>query len=320
MSVIRMVISWPFTYSVSPNQVKWCASLGYLLLGLALVAGSAVAEESRYQRTLLALQHSKAELKGRFAVAALLELNEVYLAEADLARKESESAEAPAKLYAWSRAVEQYASQLALVIDDIDFGLPVELQLNPREVAAVRVAGRTIMLAHPRHSQQLVYEQSVLNLFCAGNPCRELTSVASKQSPIPMSTALVVPGWEFNEHGPTCNHLQLQVSFKPAGNLRQQRQLCQQLMQEVEILATELAWQQRHDIDIDWGVLVIKPTPMRPEHLVLLNDVGDSVLVSLPLLYGTDKLLEKVSPWLRQRHSSDGPPAISLDSSALGWE
>ncbi|MEH6587241.1 MAG: hypothetical protein V7720_11830 [Halioglobus sp.] len=296
------------------------ASLGCLLLGLALLTGSAVAEDSRYQRTLLALQGSEAELKGRFAVAALLELNEVYLAEADLARKESESAEAPAKLYAWSRAVEQFASQLALVMDDIDFGLPVELQLNPREVAAVRVAGRTIMLAHPRHTQQLVYEQSVLNLFCAGNPCRELTSVAGKQSAIPMSAALVVAGWEFSEHGPICSHLQLQVSFKAAGNLRLQRQLCQQLMQEVEILATELAWQQRHDIDIDWDGLNIKSTPRRPEHLVLLNGVGDSLLVSLPLLYGTDQLLEQVSPWLQQRHSRDGPPAISLDASALGWE
>ena len=320
MSVTRMAISWLFTYLASHYQVKLFASLCCLFLGFSLLTGSALAEDSRYQRTLLALQNSEAQLKGRFAVAALLELNEVYLAEADLARKESESAEDPAKLYAWSRAVEQYASQLALVIDDVDFGLPVELQLNPREVAAVSVAGRTIMLAHPRHSQQLVYEQSVLNLFCAGNPCRELTSVADSQSAIPMSPALVVPEWEFNEHGPTCSHLQLQLSFKSGGNLRQQRQLCEQLMQEVEILATELAWQQRHDIDIDWDVLKIKPTPMRPEHLVLLNDAGDSLLVSLPLLYGTDQLLEQISPWLRQRHASDGPPAISLDSSALGWE
>ena len=91
-------------------------------------------------------------------------------------------------------------------------------------------------------------------------------------------------------------------------------------MQEVEMLATELGWQIRHEVAVDWETLRVKPTPMRPEHLVLLNDAGDSLLVSLPLLYSTPGLLETLSTWLRQRYVSDGPPEVLLDSKVLGWE
>jgi hypothetical protein len=317
MSEIPMATSWCFTYLAD----RWRAGLGIFLCSLLLgLHTSTLAQDSRYQRILVALQTSDEALKSRFATSALLELTEVYLAEADLARKESEAAQNPAKLKAWSSAVEQYAIQLTLVAEDIELGLPVEVRLHAREVAAVSVVGRTVMLAHPRYSQQAAFEQSVLMHFCHGSICRELTAVDKAPIPIPMSPSLIVPQWTFSARGPSCSHINLQISFRDQGVLSQQKQLCQQLMQEVEMLATELGWQIRHEVAVDWETLRVKPTPMRPEHLVLLNDAGDSLLISLPLLYSTPGLLETLSPWLRQRHVSDGPPEVLLDSKALGWE
>ncbi len=205
-----MAISSYFTYLAKHCRTGLCIFLCSLLLGLT---APTLAEDSRYQRILVALQTSDEALKGRFANAALLELTEVYLAEADLARRESETAANPAKLKAWSIAVEQYATQLTLVSDDIDLGFPVGFRLHPREVAAVSVADRTIMLAHPRNSQQSAYEQSVLTHFCRGSICRDLTAVADDQTPIPMSPSLVVPQWEFSEGGPKCSYMKLQISF-----------------------------------------------------------------------------------------------------------
>ena len=331
-----MVTSWLSTYSADPGlffplpgrraerpaSVSGRAPVKFLwpLLLLALVCPGVAAETSRFQRTVLALQQAEPPLRQRFANIALLELTEIYLAEADLARNEAQTSEQAAKLRAWSRAVEQYANQLVLVMDDVAFGLPVELRSNEREVPAVSVAGRTVMLAHPRIEQQPAYEQAVLGQFCTGTTCAELTASAGEQLPIPVSRNIVTARWGFSTGGPVCSHRNLELQFSSAGDLTLQRALCQQLMQEVEMLAMELAWQRRHGVKVDWQGLQIRPTPQRPEHLVLLNDAGDSLLLTIPLLYGTPGLLTRVVPWLQQRHQREGPQPLSLDSSALGWE
>ena len=259
-----------------------------------------------------------AELLGKLYVDGghRLELSYSYV------RRQAEDSDKAARLTGWSRAVEQYASQLTLVLEDIDLGFPVALRLSAREVPAVSVAGRTIMLAHPRSDQQSTYEQSVLGHFCAQGLCRELLAVTEEhQQPIPMSAQTVSPDWEFTAAGPLCHHQGLQLSFESGGELGRQRPLCQQFMQEAEELATELAWQQRHGVAIDWQALAIRPVPLRPEHLVVLNTAGDSLLVTLPLLSASSDLLPQLLPWLQGRHATEqGPEQVRLRARELGWE
>lgn len=292
-----------------------------LAVAMLLVAVTALAESSRYDRIVLALESAAPELRASFASSALLELTEVYLAEADLARAEARESDEPGRLASWSRAVERYAAQLSLVLDDIAFGYPVQLRLYPREVVAVSVAGRTIMLAHPRSQQQPAYEQSVLAHFCRQGLCRQLVAAGEDKAPIPMSAGLVSPTWEFAAAGPRCVHKHLQLAFSAGGELGQQRALCQQVMEEAELLATELAWQQRHGIDIDWEALEVRAVPLRPEHLVVLNGAQDSLLASLPLIHGSPGLLARLGPWLKQRFDSEqAPAAVTLQAAELGWE
>lgn len=275
---------------------------------------------SRYQRTVSALVTGEETERRRFATIALLELAEIYLAEADLARGEARESDRAGRLLGWSRAVEQYAGQLMLVRDDIELGLPVELRSHAHEVPAVSVAGRTILLAHPRKDQQPGYEQAVLTRFCTGTRCNELTRTLVAEAPIPMSAASVSPRWEFSAAGPVCSHAGLSLTFRAGGQLGLQRSLCEQLMQEAEELATELAWQQRHSVAVDWDALEILPTPQRPEHLILLNSAGDSLLLTLPLVYGTPALLGQLAPWLQQRHRREGASPLHLHAAELGWE
>ena len=308
---------------VFSRAYRYWRQLGLPLIVSAflVLAAGAEAAQSRYDRIVHALQSAEPELRAQFASSALLELTEVYLAEADLARHEAEQADNPARLASWSRAVEHYASQLALVLDDIALGFPVALRSNAREVASVSVGGRTIMLAHPRNSQQSAYQQAVLGHFCGKGLCRDLIASDEPLKPIPMSPGLVSPDWQFTASGPSCNHLNLKLIFSGGGDIGRQRALCEQLMQEAEVLATELAWQQRHGIAVDWNALSVRPVPLRPEHLVVLNEAGDSLLVTLPLLNGSAGLLLQLSPWLQQRHRAEGqPPAVVLDAAALGWE
>lgn len=292
-----------------------------LLFCAALSGVAAAAESSRFQRTVEALQDADDALRREFASVALLELAEIYLAEADLADSEARDSEEAARLRAWSRAVEQFAAQLLLVQGDIELGLPVELRSYRHEDPSITVAGRTVFLAHPRHREQPAYEQSVLTRFCTGATCAALTAAANAgESPIPMSVGQVKPEWQFSEGGPVCRYRGLSVTFSARDRLFEQRALCQELMQEAVLLANELAWQQRHGVEVSWETLSLRATPGRPQHLVLLNEEGDSVLVTAPLIYSTAGLLPRLAPWLRSPGAGGDAPRLDLHAADMGWE
>jgi hypothetical protein len=275
---------------------------------------------TRFQRTVDALQLADDAQRGRFATVALLQLAEVYMAEADLARREAEQDGADAKLQGWSRAVDKYAAQLLLVLDDIELGFPVELRTNPREVPSAAVGGRVVMLAHPRLGQQSLYEQSVLQEFCSGDTCARLTAELEGYEPIPLSAVQVKPRWQFGPKGPVCSYRGLSVRFSGGGSLADQRGFCTQLFQEVESLATELAWQQRHGVEVEWSDLSTRTVPGKPLHVVRLNTAGEAILLSLPLLNASPDLLPELAPWLQSRHLNKGAVELQFDGAKLGWE
>jgi hypothetical protein len=296
-------------------------AFGFCVLLLIPTLANASEVFSRYQRTVQSVAGSTPEMKADFASSALAELAEVYIAEADLARKQAaEQGREGKKLLAWSRAVEQYANQLMLIMEDIDLGFPVELTLSDAESPAVRVSGRAIILSHPRVDQQIAFEQRILLDFCARNDCQALTAEEEAPVPIPVSAARVEPQWTFTQNGPVCAHYGIQVRFSNTRYLARYRTTCQQLLQEAMTLADEIAWQQRHGVTVQWKVLLVRSIPHRPEHLVQLNESGDSILAVLPLLYGSEGLLEQLKPWLAARSSNGEREPVYLDAASYGWE
>jgi hypothetical protein len=276
---------------------------------------------SRYQRTAQSVAASTPEIQADFATSGLSELAEVYMAEADLARKQAAELDRKGrKLLGWSRAVDQYANQLMLVMEDIKLGFPVQLIHSKAESLTVRVAGRAIILSHPRADQQTALEQRILQHFCARNDCQALTANAEPAVPIPVTASRVVPAWTFTDSGPVCAHEGIQVRFSNTQYLARYRATCQQLLQEAMTLADEIAWQQRHGVTVQWSILLVRPIPHRPEHLVQLNESGDSILAVLPLIHGSEGLLDQLKPWLGDRSSNDSQQLIYLDAASYGWE
>jgi len=276
---------------------------------------------SRFQRTVHYLQDHPLEERADFAAAALAELAEVYMAEADLARAEAAQQEgsARAKLLGWSQAVDQYASQLLLVLDDVEQGFPVTLRPGLQGPLTATVADRAIILGHPRADQQSAYEQRVLSDFCSNHDCERMTVTADQPRPIPASDMPVNTLWTFTDSGPVCSSDGVEVHFHNSRNLPILRGLCEQLVQELAVLAMNLAWQIRHGVTIDWSGLAISATPGRPEHLVRLNAAGDSILATLPLLSDSADLLSDIKPWLYARSTGAAPALISLDAAEYGW-
>lgn len=306
------------------GAVIGCATLWLLVAAPALTqvqAEGAADKLSRFQRTLIYLQDSPAVNQADFADAALAELAAVYMAEADLARSQAAEREGSgrARLLGWSVAVNQYASQLLLMLDDVEQGFPVSLSADQHGQASITIADRTVMLAHPRADQQPAFEQRVLTDFCSHNDCEQMTLTAARPEPIPVTLARVNPLWTFTESGPVCINDSLEIYFHSTRNLAELRGICEEFAQEVVALATAISWQRRHGVEIDWDGLSITPTPGRPGHLVRLNATGDSVLLTLPLLFGSQNLLADIGPWLSARSLGEKPPSVRLDAADYGW-
>ncbi len=276
---------------------------------------------SLFARTVVYVQGTSAEEQADFAAAALTELAAVYMAEADLARSQVAASNnaTRVRLRGWSVAVDQYAGQLLRVLDDVEEGFPVSLRASQRGPATITVAGRAVMLGHPRPDQQAAYEQRVLSDFCSFHDCAPSTISNAKDSPIPATATGVNPQWNFTERGSICTHEGLEVHFDTVGNLALLRSICKQLAQESAALAGDLAWQVRHGVSIDWDQLAISATPGKPEHLVRLNSSGDSVLLTVPLLYASTNLLADIRPWLFARATGAEPTSVRLAAADYGW-
>ena len=297
----------------------------YRLLVFFLLASSAAAQEelgsapsqSRYQRIVVALETADDDWRATYAEAALSFLAEIYLAEADLARAQATADDTDLKLLGWSRAVEQYADQLLLIQEDIALGFPAEVHAEALGPPRLVVAGRSVILNHPRQDQQLAYEQTLLTEFCRQRDCDTLLPAVALATPIPMSAPTVTPDWRFTASGPICSGSGVSIQFSVSAELSRIKPLCHQLLQELSALRNDLRWQQRHGVVIDWDAIATAATTQRPEHIVRLNSVGDTTLMSLPLLHSSPELLAAIIPWLTTL-----PPGESLELVAedYGWQ
>jgi hypothetical protein len=54
--------------------------------------------------------------------------------------------------------------------------------------------------------------------------------------------------------------------------------------------------------------------------VVHLNSAGDSVLVTIPVLYRSSGLLKDILPWMQQRLDGAQDPVIKLEAARYGWD
>jgi hypothetical protein len=297
-----------------------------LLIAASAVALASVtfAEEpqplTRFERTAQYLQTASPELRGDFAAIGLSTLARAYVAEANLAREQSRKSARHASLRAWSATVDGFARQMPLLLDDIELGLPVQLTLGAEKSLAVTVAGRTVILSHPRLNEQTAFEQEILNVFCARHRCEQFMPGKGDFGPIAFSTTQIRPDWTFTSQSSLCAYQGITVRFRSATDMAKARLICEQFLAEAVMLADELSWQQRHSVVIEWTHLKIVATPGRTGHIVQLNELGESILVTVPLLFSNTQLLEDTLPWLKQRLNDRQTANVVLDADRYGWQ
>jgi hypothetical protein len=305
------------------------SSLFARLCGLCLAAcipavlSDPAGGQSRFHRTVAYLQRAPPEEQNDFAFTALTVLAQAHAREAALAREEMQVNGKDGKLLGWSVAVDQYASQLLVMREDLLPGFPAGLSLENGKPLTLVLGERSVILSHPRSDQQSAFEQSILFEFCTRHDCELYTAADIERRAIPISSGRVRPEWIFSVQGPVCTYRGIQVQFTTTGQMARSRQICEQFLQEVMMLDNELAWQRRHAVIVEWDYLTIAATPGQPEHMVRLNTLGDTVLSSLPVLYASAELLQQIKPWLRDRESEEGEGGdvrVELKAAHYGWE
>ncbi len=279
-------------------------------------------EQSRYHRVVMALQTADQDWKVPFAEAAISQLVEVYLAEADLASFQAGPDHEDLKLSGWSRAVERYANQLLIVQEDARQGYPVELYAGTLVPPRLVIAGRSVILSHPREDQQVAYEQLVLTDFCRRANCDQLVppEKAPEPEPIPVSAPAPAVEWQVTDDGPRCEGHSVSVIFSRGTDLQRMEPLCKQVLHELSTLRSELQWQQRHGVALEPELFETRTVPGRPVHLFILNQQGDSLLLELPLLHTSPGLMRDVNAWLLPRQPGESRGRPLLQAGDYGWE
>lgn len=323
VEVLRLPTAWRLMAGKGLSR-KFSSTVSFafcLMMGLVqLQASAAESALSRFERTIAYLKQAPEGTRTDFASSALLELAAAHAREAALAREEIELKGPNRKLRGWAGAVDQYSRQMELLQQEAVAGAPVEFVRGEDGFLGLTVSGRMVIFNHPRSAQQSGFEQAVLAEFCSRHACEQFTPSAESYAPISVTTALVKPAWNFTDHGPVCSYQGVEIHFSIDQQLSPARRFCGRFLQELMILADELAWQRRHAVEISWPDLVIYPTPGGTLHRVQLNAAGDSLLVSVPLHFASEELLEKVSGWLQLRVEQSRASHLVLRAADYDWQ
>ncbi|MFA7553071.1 MAG: hypothetical protein WCY88_02385 [Spongiibacteraceae bacterium] len=276
--------------------------------------------ESRYQRTIKALNGAPAESRQQFASIALLLLADAYFFEAALARQNAVGDDQQ-KLFRWSKGVDRYATELLQLQNEITSGVPVQLMSSADLAVIIDIAGHSVMLTHPRPIQQALLEHQILKQFCEQNTCNNL--IAADDQALDDDLAIhrqhlpsVTPSWELTLKGPVCTYNNIRIAFKPVIDFAKMRPWCKNLFEEVALLAHEIAWLQQQHVIVDQQKLQITATPQSSQYLILLNTMGDSLVLKTPILYRQPTIFAALRPWLTGEQSGS---ALTIKEEDIQW-
>ncbi|MGE0387939.1 MAG: hypothetical protein AB7Q97_24705 [Gammaproteobacteria bacterium] len=271
--------------------------------------------------------------RASFAVVALEELAQSYEEEAQAAHPDGErDAKAEAALLRWRAGTGAYARELRTLVAGIDDGADVAIFVDPSSAIRLSIGERQVILSSPRLLDPEPFEDRIRERFCELADCQAIAdndagmnagtgpragspaAGMGDESAGPYTDGAADPPgvgavWSFGDrHGPVLQtSAGIQFEFRSNDDLLRKRHLCLTLVAELQTLAQNLHYHRARGIVIDWKVLRLVPDPPSGRQRVLLNGLGQSLVLDLPLLQQAHQALEMVKPWLAAR--ADDLPA-----------
>ncbi len=317
------MISWQ-NMRLSPRPSSFFSHL-LLLFSIAAIVmpGSISAETGRASspltRLATVLKESPLPMRSDFAWLALTQMAAFYNEEATRARDELRHSSKARDAANWAASVDNYAGKITAVAESISTESSIIIAIGISNDVHVYVDGQPMILSAALSSQQVDYEQRVLERFCTLYRCDELLQDIDYGEPDQnadyLSTDAGNAYWSFSQYaGPVCmtdNGLEFQ--FQQLSDLAAMRLLCSRIVAELNELTALIVLQQRQGSRIDWGRLTIQSAPAEESTRVILAGRVETSL-DLPLLAERSELLRLVRPWLKARVRGESYQLIVLNA------
>jgi hypothetical protein len=265
-----------------------------------------------------ALVDAPAPMRADFAWIVIAEMATMYSEEATRARRESARGKDRRGLLRWSNAVEDFADDLAALSGTIDLTTPVDIRTGPDNSIYLYVDGRPVIVNSPQGAAQAEFERRVQESFCRLQACDSLDLEPSV--PLPQAgTRADAPRWSFSQQaGPVClTDDGLEFQFGDMANLGRHREICAQVIAELNDLADAIAVQQSQGVRVDWNDLVIRPLAGETGQRVILNGTGGEVRRALPVLAARPDLFRVVRPWLAAKAGGGSYHLVLINAERL---
>ena len=265
-----------------------------------------------------ALIDEPAPMRADFAWLVIAEMATVYAEEAERARTEAGNKRNSRNLRNWSNAVQAFSDDLASLANEVNTSTPVSIRMGAGNQVHLYIDGTPVIVGSPNGSEQAAFEQRVLERFCSLHRCDTLVL----ETPLPVqltNTRDSTARWSFSQHaGPVCmTDTGLEFQFRDTQDLRERRDICEQAVLELNVLATGIAKKKLHGTWIDWNALVIHTSQEPGQYQVLLNGQGDEIRLSLPVLAARADLFRIVRPWLAARVDGNEYNLVVLNAGRL---
>jgi hypothetical protein len=109
----------------------------------------------------------------------------------------------------------------------------------------------------------------------------------------------------------------LVFQFRDTSDLDRKRRACNQVVAELNALATLLAMETAHGTRIDWNRLSIRTIPGGDRQIITLNGNGETAILALPALAKATSMFRQLRPWLAARIDGNSYRLVIINSGQL---
>ena len=257
-------------------------------------------------------------MRADFALIAIREMTAAHTAEAERARQDARDSKSPRDLVRWAGAVDAYAAELAAVAETLTPETSVAISIGHDNSVYLNIAGKPVLLGTPRARDQSDFERRIIEQFCAAYRCDEFADGL-----VPERTHVRLagqpPSWSFSQYaGPSCSSVDgLELQFSTMQDLGRKREVCTQLVAELNRLLAAIVTESAAGVRIDWSRLKINGDPNAGLQHVVLNREGDGLQLDLPGLAVVPDFLRQSLPWVAARARGESYHLVLLNADTL---
>lgn len=221
-----------------------------------------------------------------FAWVAIAEMVDSYEREAAFSgQARAKNAAARKKLQRWRSATLGYAQHLRQQLEAIQSGAPVSIHVQEPNTLVVITGRDATVVTGPQAVDQGDLARQILLNYCSLHPCPEPELGESEES----TEAVELPKGQWSLDQDLVARYEtpdgLIFEFPRLESRQDAQRACERLVADLRALVRRLRPLHQAGTPVAWDRLRILSARGADNHRVLLNDSGQSILISLPNLY-----------------------------------